>query len=77
MSRRSKNRMLDRVFVQLQRERIVRIRIEVVSKDSTIIKVDPDGTGAPPKRLSFDRPILRGWTTRIHVVSADARTDIG
>ena len=68
--------MLDRVFVQLQRERIVRIRIEVVSKDSTSIKVGLDGTGAPKAAL-IRLTGLRGWTTRIHVVSADARTDIG
>jgi hypothetical protein len=34
------------VFAQLQREQIVRIKIEAVKLDSTIVKVHPDGTGA-------------------------------
>ncbi len=38
--------MLDQVFEQLQRAQIIRIRIEAVSLDSTIVKVHPDGTGA-------------------------------
>jgi len=46
MNRWSKNGVLDQVFEQLQREQIVRIRIEAVSLDSTTVKVHPDGTGA-------------------------------
>ncbi len=46
MNRWSKNGVLDRVFERLQRERIVRIKLEPVSMDSTIVKVHPDGTGA-------------------------------
>ena len=38
--------MLDKMFEELQREQVVRIRIEAVSLDSTSIKVHPDGTGA-------------------------------
>jgi transposase len=49
MNRWSKSGVLDRVFEQLQREQIVRIRIEAVSLDSTTIKVHPDGTGALKK----------------------------
>ena len=49
MSRWSKSGVLDRVFEQLQQSQIVRIRIEAVSLDSTIIKVHPDGTGALKK----------------------------
>ena len=49
MNRWSKAGVLDRVFEQLQRSQIVRIRIEAVSLDSTIIKVHPDGTGALKK----------------------------
>jgi transposase len=51
MSRWSKAGVLDRVFEQLQREQIVRIRVEAVSLDSTIIKVHPDGTGALKKTV--------------------------
>jgi len=49
MNRWSKSGVLDRVFEQLQREQIVRIRIEAVSLDSTTVKVHPDGTGALKK----------------------------
>ena len=40
---------LDRIFEQLQHAQIVRIKIEAVSLDSTLIKVHPDGTGALKK----------------------------
>jgi transposase len=49
MNRWSKSGVLDRVFEQLQREQVVRIKIEAVSLDSTIVKVHPDGTGALKK----------------------------
>ena len=49
MNRWSKNGVLDRVFEQLQREQIVRIKVEAVSMDSTTVKVHPDGTGALKK----------------------------
>ncbi len=41
--------VLDKMFQELQREQVVRIRIEAVSLDSTSIKVHPDGTGALKK----------------------------
>ena len=49
MNRWSKSGVLDTVFAQLQREQLVRIRIEAVSLDSTTVKVHPDGTGASKK----------------------------
>ena len=49
MNRWSKNGVLDQIFERLQREQIVRIRIESVKLDSTTIKVHPDGTGALKK----------------------------
>ena len=77
MNRWSKNGVLDGVFEQLQREQIVRIRLEAVSMDSTSVKVHPDGTGAlkknGPQSIGKSRG---GWTTKIHMVSADARTAI-
>jgi transposase len=51
MNRWSKSGVLDRVFEQLQRAQIVRIKIEAVSLDSTIVKVHPDGTGALKKTV--------------------------
>jgi transposase len=49
MNRWSKSGVLDRVFEKLQREQIVRIRMEALSLDSTAVKVHPDGTGALKK----------------------------
>ena len=49
MNRWAKNGVLDRIFEALQRENIIRIRVEAVSLDSTIVKVHPDGTGAGKK----------------------------
>jgi len=50
MNRWSKNGVLDHVFERLQREQIVRIKIEAVKMDSTIVKVHPDGAGELKKR---------------------------
>ncbi len=40
-----RNGVPDRVFEQLQRDRMVHIRVEAYSLDSTGIKVHPDGVG--------------------------------
>ena len=37
-------------FERLQRERLMHMRIEAVSLDSTIMKAHPDGICAPKKR---------------------------
>ena len=62
MNRWSKNGVLDRVFEHLQREQIVRIKLEAVSMDSTIVKVHPDGTGALKKtaRNPLAAPVAAG-----------------
>ena len=49
MSRWTRAGVLGRVFAELQRGQIARIRIEAVSLDSTSVKVHPDGTGALKK----------------------------
>jgi len=49
MNRWSKNGVLDRVFEQLQRERILRVKVEAVGPGSPSAKVHPDGTGARQK----------------------------
>ena len=46
MNRWSKNGVPDRLFEYLQREWIVRGKLEALPIDSTAIKVHPDGTGA-------------------------------
>jgi transposase len=50
LNRWAKSGVLDRVFERLQRERLLRVRVEAVKLDSTIVKVHPDGTGALKKR---------------------------
>jgi transposase len=49
MNRWAKAGVLDTVFAKLQQEHLIRIKIEAVSLDSTIVKVHPDGTGALKK----------------------------
>lgn len=49
MNRWSKAGVLDRVFARRQQEQILAIKFEVVSLDSTTVKVPPDGTGALKK----------------------------
>jgi transposase len=52
MNRWTKAGVLDRLFEKLQEEQLIRIKIESVSLDSTIVKVHPDGTGALKKTAS-------------------------
>ena len=76
MNRWAKRGVLQKIFEQLQQQQIIRIKIEAVSMDSTSIKVHPDGTGAlknGPQSIGKSRG---GWTTKIHLVAADARTVI-
>ena len=49
MNRWAKAGVLDRMFEELQKAQVVRIRIEAVALDSTSVKVHPDGTGALKK----------------------------
>jgi len=46
MNRWVKAGVLDWLFEQMQHQQLIRIKIEAVSLDSTIVKVHPDGTGA-------------------------------
>lgn len=59
MNRWAKRGVLDRVFTQWQQAQIIRVKIEAVALDSTIVKVHPDGTGALKKRPARHRPISR------------------
>lgn len=72
MNRWSKNGVLDRVFELLQKAQILRIKIEAISLDSTIVKVHPDGTGAskktvhkPSENLAEDGPPRFIWLPRM------------
>ena len=59
MNRWAKSGVLDAVFEKLQREQLIRIKVEAISMDSAIVKVHPDGTGALKKRSTSNRPISR------------------
>lgn len=72
MSRWAKAGVLDRVFTRLQQEQIIRITIEAVSLDSTVVKVHPDGTGALKKTVPSpsanpvgDGPLKFIWLPRM------------
>ena len=72
MNRWAKAGVLDRLFEELQHQQLVRIKIEAVSLDSTIVKVHPDGTGAlkktarkPSDDLEADGPRRFIWLPRM------------
>ena len=50
MNRWARSGVLEELFKQLQQRQIVRIKLEALSIDSTIVGVHPDGTGALKKR---------------------------
>ena len=62
MNRWTKTGVINRMFAEVQKEQIVRIKIEAVSLDSTSIKVHPDGTGALKKtvRKPLASPVADG-----------------
>src|ERR1700730_12534124 len=59
MNRWAKAGVLDKLFEKMQEEQIVRIKIEAVSLDRTIVKVHPGGTAALKKRTASPRKIPR------------------
>ena len=59
MNRWAKAGVLDRLFEELQHQQLIRVKIEAVSLDSTIVKVHPDGTGALKKRPAGHRQVSR------------------
>ena len=73
MNRWSKNGVLDRVFEQLQREQIVRIKLEAVSMTVPASRYIPTARVLKkigPQSIGKSRG---GWTTKIHMVAADAQ----
>jgi transposase len=80
MNRWAKAGVLDRLFEELQNQQLVRIRIEAVSLDSTIVKVHPDGTGALKKtdRKPSENPVAGGppkfiWLPRMPGMPSHSR----
>ncbi len=70
MNRWGRKGVLDRVFTRLQELGLVRIRLEVVGLDSTIVPVHPDGTGARKNGPQAVRPLPR---RRDHQASSGCR----
>ena len=69
--------ILDKVLSVLHDIGVIEIDLRVLSLDSTITKVHPDGTGA----LKSNRPqsigkSRGGWTTKIHAVASDDKTAV-
>lgn len=70
MNRGSKRGVLDRVFAQLPHAQILRVKIEAVAVDRTIVTVHPEGTGALKKNGPHAMGQSRGgWTTTIPLVA--------
>ena len=77
MNRWSKSGVLKQVFEGIQKKQLIQIKPEVMSMDSIIVKVHPDGIGA--RKESGPQAIGRsrgGWTTKIHLIAADAQTAV-
>jgi len=69
VNRWAKKGVLQAAFVQLQEQGIIQIKVNMVSLDSTCIKVHPDGMGALKKRGSIGRT-RGGWNTKLHMAAA-------
>ena len=78
MNRWSKNGVLDRVFEHLQRAQLIRIKLEAVSLDSTVVKVHPDGTGArkkrPPSLVGIPEEVEHGIRRKWNIDSGGSGT---
>ena len=64
--------VLERLFMALQAHRLIRINVECLGLDSTIVKVHPDGTGAlkktarkPLESLEADGALKFIWLPRM------------
>lgn len=51
MNRWAKSGVLDRVFTQLPQAQILRVKLDAVALDRTLVKVHSDGTGALKKTV--------------------------
>ena len=53
LNRYSKNKVLERLFIGLQKERIINVNMKALSIDSITVKVHPNGIG-----------VLKKWKTK-------------
>ena len=76
VNRWAKKDVLQMVFLRLQQLGIIQVKVNVISLDSTCIKVHPDGMGAlknGPQSIGRTRG---GWNTKLHMVAASDRDGI-
>ena len=66
------NGVLDRLFQKMQEHRLIRVRVECLGLDSTIVRVHPDGAGAlkktarrPLESRAGDGPPRFIWSPRM------------
>ncbi len=69
----SNGRSLHRLFVALQREQLIRVKIEAVSPDSTLVEVHPDDTGAQTKKLKPSSGSAASEALKFTMVAASDR----
>ena len=72
-----KKGVLEKTFLRLQQLGIIQIQVNVISLDSTCIKVHPDGMGALKKNGAQSIGRTRGgWNTKLHMVAASDRDGV-
>ncbi|WP_155846327.1 IS5 family transposase [Anaerotruncus sp. G3(2012)] len=77
INRWAKKGVLEKAFLRLQQLGIIKIQVNVVSLDSTCIKVHPDGMGALKKNGAQAVGRTRGgWNTKLHMVAASDRDGV-
>ncbi len=59
LNRWSKNKVLERLFIGLQKERIINVNMEALSIDSITVKVHPNGIGVLKKRKTKNLRVNR------------------
>ena len=59
LNRYSKNKVLERLFIGLQKERIINVNMEALSIDSITVKVHPNGIGVLKKRKTKNLRVNR------------------
>ena len=65
--------VLENLFFALQKEKLIQVSVACLGLDSTSIKVHPDAAGALKKSPQSIGKSRGGWTTKIHMVSANDR----
>ena len=73
VNRWAKKGVLQVAFLRLQQLGIIQIKVNVVSLDSTCIKVHPDGMGALKKDSQSIGRTRGGWNPKLHIVAASDR----